>query len=72
MSIYMLAFLGTLPIGNLIGGMTAHMMGERNALLLCARVAFLCAAAFTVASPLARLRGRQAAESREDPISVPA
>ena len=54
MSMYMLSFLGTVPIGSLAGGFAAHLLGERNALVLCAITALGLMSILFVKSPLLR------------------
>jgi len=54
MGIYMLSFLGTAPVGSLVGGIAAHTVGERNAVLLCAVTALSMTALLVAASPLLR------------------
>jgi MFS family permease len=54
MSMYMLSFLGTAPLGSLVGGFAAHAFGERSALVLCAITALGLISALIARSPYLR------------------
>lgn len=54
MSIYMLSFLGTVPLGSLAGGLSAHVLGYRSAVILCSITAFCLLSILIIKSP--RLR----------------
>ncbi len=54
MGIYLLAFFGFTPVGSLLAGILAQVLGEPLTLRLSALAMFVCAAAITLAVPALR------------------
>jgi MFS family permease len=54
MSIYQLCFLGLMPVGALIAGVSAHAWGENQTVAICAIATLACTATVALAAPAVR------------------